>query len=145
MTTSPCKPLTDSSLPHLFHRKCEYHENLCHYLSEHRRHFHREWNARIDVETRKERLNALEKIDEDYTACGDVFSRLKGTASGEQILKYPEDIYREEDANSRKYYFRRRERLWVECFRGKLIRREHSVRLTRPAPSTIVAENMWRR
>jgi len=83
MITSPYKALTDSSLLHLFRRNCEYPENLCHYFSEHRRHFRREWNPRVDIETGKERLDAFEKIDEDTTACGDVFSRLKGTASEE--------------------------------------------------------------
>jgi len=83
MITSSCIPLTDSSLLHLFCRNCEYPENLCHYLSEHRRHFRRKRNPRIYIETGKERLDALEKIDEDTTACGDVFSHLKGTASEE--------------------------------------------------------------
>jgi len=89
ISPSPCKALTDSSLLHLFRRKCKYGENLCHYLSEHRRHFRREWNPRIDMETCEERLDALKKIDEDTTARGDVFSYLKGTASEEQIIRIP--------------------------------------------------------
>ena len=83
MTTFLCRALTDSSLLHLFRRKCEYPKNLCHYFSEHRRHFLRGWNPRIDIETGEERLHTLEKIDQDTTACGDVFSYLKGTASEE--------------------------------------------------------------
>jgi hypothetical protein len=87
MTRSPCKVLTNSSLVHLFRRKCEYGENLGHCPSEHRRHFHRGWNARINVETREERLDALEEIDEDTTTCGDVFGHLESMASEEQMIK----------------------------------------------------------
>jgi hypothetical protein len=57
--------LTNPFLLHLFRRKGNYREHLCHYLAEQRYHVRGEWNARIDGETGEEGLDTFKKIDKN--------------------------------------------------------------------------------
>lgn len=72
---------TNSSLLHLIRWKCKYGENFCHYLAKHRYHLGCERNPQINIKTCEEWLDALENLDEDTMAFGNIFRYLKNMVS----------------------------------------------------------------
>jgi hypothetical protein len=80
-TTSPSDRPTNLPSLHLFRRKGENREHFRHNLAKYCGHFGGERNPGINIETREERLDALEKIDEDIMTCCDVLRNLKEIVS----------------------------------------------------------------
>ena len=81
MTTSPLNRPSYLPLLYLFRRKGEDREHFCHNIAKCRDHFGGERNPGVNIETREECLDALEKIDEEVMTCCDVLSSLRDMVS----------------------------------------------------------------